>query len=341
MSKVALIIGISGMDGESAAHFLLAKGYTVVGTYRKNTQLNLDDVSGHFGGRVHFDYCEITDFGSVRSLIERTLAAHGRLDEVYLLAAQSHVGHSFIEKGSTVTTNGMSVYNFLENLLQLSAKTRLYFAATSELLGGDPTKCPFDESSEYECRSPYAIGKELGTRWVKYYRQTHGMFATYGILFNHSGTARSRAFFIRKLTNAAARIALGKDKSVSFGNLNFARDEHWSDFGIEMMWKMLQLDEPDTFVICRGRATSGEEFLDMTFGHFNLRWRDYVKTDLSLFRPNEVVKLVGNPQKAIDKLGWRPNRMSINDHLRLMCDHDYALESGGTPVRPDVFALFP
>jgi len=341
MNKVALIIGISGMDGESAAHFLLSKGYKVIGTYRKNTQLNLDEVSGQYDGRVEFDYCEITDFGSVHSLIERVLTKHGRLDEVYLLAAQSHVGHSFIEKGSTVITNGMSAYNFLESLLQLSPKTRLYFAATSELLGGDPSKCPFDESSEFECRSPYSIGKELGTRWIKYYRQTHGMYACYGVLFNHSNQSRSRSFFIRKLTNAAARIYLGKESSISFGNLSFARDEHWSDFGIEMMWKMLQLDEPDTFLICRGHATTGEEFLDMAFGNFYLNWRDYVKTDETLFRPNEVVKLVGNPQKAIDKLGWRPDRMSIKDHMRLMCQYDYDLESGLKPKRPDVFALFP
>lgn len=341
MKKVALVVGVTGMDGESAAHFLLSKGYTVIGTYRKNTQLNIDELLTPYAGRLEIDYCEITDYGSVRSLIERILVKHGRLDEIYLLAAQSHVGFSFIEKGQTCLTNGMSVYHFLENLLTLSPKTRLYFAATSELLGGDPSRCPFTEESPYETRSPYSIGKELGTRWVKYYQQTHGMFACYGILFNHSNCQRGKSFFIRKLTSAVARIALGKEKTIAFGTLDFARDEHWSDFGVEMMWKMMQQEKPDTYLICRGQASHAEEFLDAAFGHFNLNWRDHVKSDPSLFRPNEVVKLVGDPSKAVRDLGWRPNRMSFKEHMRLMCEYDYALESGLKPVRPDVFALFP
>jgi GDPmannose 4,6-dehydratase len=339
--KVALVVGITGMDGESAAHFLLSKGYTVIGSYRKNTQLNIEQVSALYGDRVEMEYCEITDLSSVRGLIERVLQRHGQLDEVYLLAAQSHVGNSFDSEESTVVCNGMSVFNFLDSLRHLSIKTRLYFAATSELLGGDPSQCPFTEESPYECRSPYSIGKELGTRWVKYFVQTYGMFACYGILFNHSGTSRGKSFFIRKLTNAASRIALGKEKSIPFGNLNFARDEHWSDFGVEMMWKMMQRDKPETYLICRGECHTGEQFLDAAFGHFNLRWQDHVKTDASLFRPNEVVKLVGDPSKAVRDLGWRPNRMSFKDHMRLMCEYDFALESGLKPVRPDVFMLFP
>ncbi len=339
--KVALVVGISGMDGESAAHLLLSKNYTVIGTYRKNTQLDIENISNQYHGDIHFDYCEITDINSVRALIERILINHNRLDEVYLLAAQSHVGNSFAEPAASVITNGMSVFNFLEVLRHLSIKTKFYFAATSELLGGDPDKCPFDEKSEYECRSPYSIGKELGTRWVKYYRQTYNMFACYGILFNHSGTSRGKSFFIRKLTNGAARIALGKESNISFGNLNFARDEHWTDFGVEMMWKMLQSSSPDTYIICRGSAYTGEQFLESAFGFFNLKWQDYVKINKDLYRPNEVVKLVGNPQKAINDLEWRPNRMSMDDHVKLMCQYDFSLEKGEKPKRPNVFSLFP
>jgi GDPmannose 4,6-dehydratase len=241
----------------------------------------------------------------------------------------------------SVLTNGMSVFNFLENLRLLSPKTKTYFAATSELLGGDPTKTPFDEDSEYECRSPYSIGKELGTRWVKYYNQTYGMFSTYGILFNHSNNSRGESFFIKRVTKAAARISLGKQNELTLGNINFYRDEHWSDFGVEMMWEMLQLEKPETFLICRGECHHGEQFLEESFGYFNLDWKKYVKVDSSRFRPNEVVKLVGNPRKAINELGWRPNRMSFKDHINLMCKYDYELESGLLPVRPNVFELYP
>lgn len=341
MSKVALVVGITGMDGESAAHFLLSKGYTVIGTYRKNTQLDFETIVASYPSKIETEYCEIGDINSVRLLIERVLERHSHLDEVYLLAAQSHVGNSFQEPAASCLLNGMSAFNFLEILRHLSIKTRLYFAATSELLGGDPSHCPFTEDSPYECRSPYSIGKELGTRWVKYFVQTYGMFACYGVLFNHSNCSRARTFVSRKITNGAARIATGKEKTLTLGNLAFARDEHWSDFGVEMMWKMMQREKPETYLICRGECHTGEQFLEAAFGHFNLRWQDYVKTDASLFRPNEVVKLVGDPSKAVRDLGWRPNRMSFKDHMRLMCEYDYALESGQKPVRPDVFALFP
>jgi GDPmannose 4,6-dehydratase len=341
--KVAIVTGLSGMDGTSITHLLLSKGYTVVGTYRKNTQLNLEDLISEFpvNADLHLEYCDVADFNSVRILYENVIKKHGKVDEVYLLAAQSHVGNSFSSAESTVITNGMSVYHFLENLRLLTPKSRFYFAATSELLGGDPKNCPFDEKSEYECRSPYSVGKELGTRWVKYFRQTYGTFACYGILFNHSNCQRGKSFYIRRVTNSAARIYLGKQQELTLGCLDFWRDEHWSDFGTEVMWKMLQLEEPDTFIVCRGECFHGEQFLDEAFTHFNLNWRKYVKFDKNLIRPNEVVKLVGNPQKVIKKLNWNPNRMSFKDHIRLMCNWDLQVESGKTPVRPNVLELFP
>lgn len=341
-NKVAIVVGISGMDAEAAAHFLLKKDYTVIGTYRKNTQLNLENLINGYpkNSDLHLEFCDINDFNSIRNLFEETLKKHNKIDEVYLLAAQSHVGNSFFSSESSVITNGMSAYNFLENIRLQTPKTKLYFAATSELLGGDPNKCPFDENSEYECRSPYSIGKELGTRWIKYYYQTYGIFGTYGILFNHSNTSRGKQFYIKRVTNSAARISLGKENELKLGNLGFWRDEHWSDFGVEMMWKMLQLDKPDTFLICRGECFHGEQFLDEAFGYFNLDWKKYVKFDESRLRANEVIKLVGTPKKAIEKLEWNPNRMSFKDHISLMCKHDFELESGQNPVRPDVFKLY-
>ncbi len=340
--RIALITGITGMDASALTSILLSKGYTVIGTYRKTAALDLNQILLEHGQseRLHLEHCDIADEQSIRTLLVTTLERYGRLDELYLLAAQSHVGLSFSSARSTVLTDGMAVFDFLEALKELSPKTRTYFAATSELLGGQLGDAPYDEESPYVCRSPYSIGKELGTRWIHYYRQL-GMFATYGILFNHSNTSRNLSFFIRRVTNGAARIMLGKQWTLELGNLDFYRDEHWSDFGCEMMWAMLQQDKPETYVICRGECFHGEQFLDAAFGHFNLRWQDHVKLDATRLRLNEVVKLVGNPAKAREKLGWRPDRMPFADHIRLMCQNDHALEIGKQLVRPDVFALYP
>jgi GDPmannose 4,6-dehydratase len=341
-NKVAIITGIRGMDAESLSYILLEKGYTVIGTYRKTTDFDENKVLEPFGNKpIHLSHCDIADKDSVRGLVIDTLVRYGTIDELYLLAAQSHVGNSFSCAEQTVQANGTSVYYFLEVLQELSPKTRTYFAATSELFGGDPNKIPFTEESQFELRSPYSIGKNLGVNWIKYFQMTYGMKCTYGILFNHSNCSRAKDFMIRRCTNAAARISLGKQKELALGNLNFYRDEHWSDFGAEMMWKMLQEETPDTYVICRGQCFHGEEFLDESFGYFNLNWRDYVVFDKSRLRANEVVKLVGSPKKAIEKLGWNPNRMSFKDHIGLMCKNDYSLEKDGKEIRPNVFDLYP
>ncbi len=341
MSKTALITGISGMDARALTHILLSKGYTVIGTYRKTANLNLDTIRAEFDSpNLYFEHCSITDAQSVKTLVSEVLTKHSKIDEAYLLAAQSHVGHSFTSAESTTLCSGMSAYYFLDNFKTFSPKTRTYFPATSELFGGDPDKCPFDESSPFQCRSPYSVAKHLGINWIQYYEQL-GLYATYGILFNHSNCSRGLEFFIRRVTNGAARIALGKTKELGLGFLGFARDEHWADFGCEMMWKMLQLDSPEVFVVSRGECFHGEEFLDAAFDHFNLNWKKYVHFDETRVRPNEVRKLVGNPQKAIDKLGWNPRRMSFKDHINLMCQYDYDLESGKVPKRPNVFKLYP
>ncbi len=337
-SKKAIVFGINSQDGRTLTHILLAKGYQVVGTFRRNT-LNLkDDIVPLFGAdaKLTFAYCDVSDGGSVKQLIEQ----HTDAAEAYLLAAQSHVGFSFASEEVSVLTNGQSVLHVLKNVHALAPKMRVYFAATSELMGGDNPETAYNEDSPYDCRSPYSIGKELGTRWVKYYRQL-GVFACYGILFNHSNQYRSPDFLIRRVTQAAARIALGKQQTLTLGFLGFSRDEHWADFGCEMMWKMLQQDTPKDYVIANGVTHSGEEFLSLTFGHFNLRWQDHVVVDAGRFRPNEVVKLIGDSSRAQRDLGWRPERMPFKDHIDLMCNWDYVLESGAKPVRPDAFALYP
>lgn len=336
--KKALVFGINSMDGRTLTHILLAKGYQVVGTFRRNT-LNLkDDIVPLFGvgAALSFEYCDVSDGGSVKELITK----HADAVEAYLLAAQSHVGFSFASEEVSILTNGQSALHVLKNVHALAPKMRVYFAATSELLGGDNPEVPYNEDSPYDCRSPYSIGKELGTRWVKYYRQM-GVFACYGVLFNHSCVYRSPDFFVRRVTQAAARIALGKQDKLTLGFLGFSRDEHWADFGCEMMWKMLQRDAPQDYVIANGVTHSGEEFLSLAFDHFGLRWQDHVVVDQSRFRPNEVVKLIGDSSRAQRDLGWRTNRIPFKDHIDLMCRWDHSLECGEKPVRPDVFALYP
>ena len=336
--KKAIVVGQNGMDGRTITRILLNLGYRVVGTYRRNTLNIQDEICPLYKGNknLSFEFCNIVDFDSVRSLIQN----HSDADEVYCLGGQSHVGHSFNEPDSTVITNGMSLFNFLENIKVFAPKMKFYGAMTSELFGGDNPQKSYDENSTFDCRSPYSIGKELGSRWIKYYRQM-GIFACYGILFNHSNTLRGKDFYIRRVTNAAARIALGKQNELSLGNLDFYRDEHWADFGCEMMIAMLQNEEPKDYVISNGTTHSGKEYLEAAFGYFDLDWEKYVEIDRSRFRPNEVVKLIGDSSKAQKELGWIPNRMSFSDHIGLMCKWDYELEKGLDPVWPEVFELFP
>lgn len=338
MSKKAIVFGINGMDARTLTRILLKKNYNVVGTYRRNTLNINDEICPLYGfdNNLSFEFCNIADFDSVRSIIEK----NKDVNEIYLLAAQSHVGASFNTAESTCITNGMSAFNVLENVSKHCPSAKIYFAATSELLGGANPMEPYTENSPFDCRSPYSIGKELGTRWVKYYRQM-GIFACYGILFNHSNVLRSKDFFIRRVTNAAARIKLGKQDSLKLGNLDFYRDEHWSDFGCEMMIAMLQNEKPKDYIIANGVTYSGKEFLENAFGYFDLDWQKYVEVDESRFRPNEVVKLIGNSEKAQKELGWIPNRMSFSEHIGLMCDWDYKLESGETPKWPEVFEMYP
>ncbi len=337
-TRKAIVFGINSMDGRTLTHILLAKGYQVIGTFRRNTLDLKSDIAPLFGNSpaLTFEYCDVSDGGSVKQLI----AKHADAAEAYLLAAQSHVGFSFASEEVSILTNGQSALHVLKNVHEQAKHMRVYFAATSELLGGDNPDKPYNEDSPFDCRSPYSIGKELGTRWVRYYRQL-GVFACYGILFNHSCCYRSPDFYIRRVTQAAARIATGKQDKLTLGFLGFSRDEHWADFGCEMMWRMLQRDTPRDYVIANGVTHSGEEFLELAFGHFGLRWEDHVVVDQSRFRPNEVVKLIGDSARAQQELGWRPERMPFKDHIALMCHWDHTLETGGKPVRPDVFALYP
>ena len=287
-NNIAVITGANGMDAKTLTHFLLNKGYKVILTYRRNTffteekikSLFVKDLLNNPLSSLFLEVCDISCQNSVNECIKSILNLHSRIDELYLLAANSHVGESFKNKELPIQTNGQSVYYFLECLKNNSPKTRTYFAATSELVGGIEDG-KFDEGCIWNPRSPYAIGKALGARWVNFYKdsQDSQMFCCYGILFNHSNTYRTTDFVSRKITNSAAKIALGKQNKLKLGHLNWARDEHWSDFGCEAMWKMLQLEKPENFVVGNGLTHYGEEFVNEAFSFFNLDWKKYVEFD--------------------------------------------------------------
>ena len=346
MNNIALITGANGMDAKTLTHLLLSKNYRVILTYRRNTWFDEEKIKNLFKedlikypkSELFLQVCDISCHNSVKECIKSVLKEHGRIDELYLLAANSHVGESFKNKELSIQTNGQSVYYFLETLKSLTPQTRTYFAATSELVGGIEDG-KFNEECLWNPRSPYSIGKALGARWINFYRDSldSNMFCCYGILFNHSNTYRSKDFVIRKITNTAAQIALGKTSELKLGHLQWARDEHWSDFGCEAMWKMLQLDKPENFVVGNGETHWGEEYVELAFNYFNLDWKKYVKFDDSLKRPNEVVRLIADPRKAQEKLGWMPNRISFKKHIELMCKYDHEIESGQIPIRPNVF----
>lgn len=329
------------MDGKTLAKLLLAKDYMVVLTYRRTTLTDEKSFRQEFQphSTVGFELCDITDQNSVRECLTTILNRYGRIDELYLLAAFSHVGASFNQKELCIATNGQSYFYFLEFLRLNSRETRVYGAMTSELAGNVPDGFVFDEDSCWNPKSPYSIGKALGAHWIRFYRESTDseMFCCFGILFNHSNCYRSKDFFIRKITNGFARIALGKEKHISIGHLDFARDEHWSDFGCEMMWKMLQQDSPRDFVIGNGETHSGEEYITLAANYFNLKWEDHISYDKKFLRPNEVKRLISDPSKAEKFLGWKRNRISFQKHIELMCQFDYELESGKTPTHPVVF----
>jgi GDPmannose 4,6-dehydratase len=349
MNKTAIISG-TGMDSKTLTHILLSKNYRVIITHRRNSILDLTKIKSYFQeelfkypeSSLEFYLMDITELKSVEETILEVLKKYNKIDEFYHLAGFTHVGDSFAHPLLSVNTNGCSAFFILETLRKYSSKTRFYFANTSECFGGDPNNCPFRENSPQELRSPYAWGKNLGANITKYYRQTYDMYACFGWLFNHSNIYRHNSFYFMKVIRGAARISLGKQNELALGFLDFYRDEHLSDFGCEIMWKMLNNPKgPIDYVIGNGRANHGEEYLDAAFSYFNLNWKDYVKLDKTLLRPNEVIKLVSDPTKAVMDLGWEQNRVSLKEHVDLVSKYIYSEESGQKPVRENVFDKFP
>jgi GDPmannose 4,6-dehydratase len=345
MSKIAIITGANAMDSKTLARFLQHKDYRIILTYRRNSLFNesnwffetqIDQDNRH---KIAFEPCEITDQNSVRECITSVMNKYGRIDELYMIAAMSHVGQSFSQKEYSIQCNGQSYYFFLESLLHLSRSTRVYGALTSELAGNVPDGFLFNEQTAWNPKSPYGYGKQLGGMWIKHYREStnSNMFACFGLLFNHSNWFRTKDFYISKVAHAAADIAAGNATELHLGNLAFSRDEHFSEYGVEMMWTMLQQSSPKDYVIGTGETHMGEEYLDHAFGKFNLDWHKYVKIDDSLKRPNEVVRLIADSSLAQKELGWNPKRMSFKKHMEYMCDVAWAQANDLYHVIPNVY----
>lgn len=328
--KRALITGITGQDGSYLAELLLGKGYEVHGLIRRASTFNTARIDHLYvdphetEARLFLHYGDLSDGARLT-----TLLATINPDEVYNLAAQSHVRVSFDEPEHTADTTGTGTIRLLEAVRMSGIQTRFYQASTSELFGATPP--PQNESSPFYPRSPYAAAK-LYSFWItKNYREAYGMFASNGILFNHESPRRGETFVTRKITRAVAAIKAGLQDHIYMGNLDAIRDWGYAAEYVVGMWRMLQADEPDDFVLATGTGITVREFLEVSFDHAGLNWEDHVRFDERYLRPTEVDALIGDPTKALTKLGWKAT-IGPRDLARIMVDADIeALKHAGRP----------
>ena len=339
--KTALITGITGQDGSYLAEQLLEKGYTVHGMIRRSSSFNTgridhlyNDPSIH-GSRLFLHHGDLTDSSNLNRILERT-----QPDEIYNLAAQSHVKVSFEVPEYTSEVDGVGTLRFLDAIKEigLKDKTRFYQASTSELYG-KVQAVPQDETTPFYPRSPYAVAKIYAYWMVVNYREAYGIHASNGILFNHESPRRGETFVTRKITMAAARIKAGLQEKLLLGNLGAQRDWGYAPEYTEGMWRILQQDTPDDFVLATHEMHTVREFVELTFAHLGmpLRFqgegpneigvdlqtgRVLVAVDPRYYRPTEVEQLLGNPAKAAAKLGWRP-QTKFSDLVRIMAEADW------------------
>lgn len=344
-TKVALITGITGQDGSFLAEFLLEKGYQVHGTLRRSSSFNTGRIEHLYLDQwvkdmkqkrsINLHYADMTDSSSLIRLIQEI-----KPDEIYNLAAQSHVKVSFDVPEYTAQTDAVGVLRLLEavRMLGLTDKTRIYQASTSELFGL-VQETPQKETTPFYPRSPYGVAKQYAYWIIKNYRESYNMFAVNGILFNHESERRGETFVTRKITLAAARIALNHQNKLYLGNMDALRDWGYAKDYVECMWLMLQNDKPEDFVIATGENHSVREFTSLAFKEvgIELDWqgkgiqekgidkktgRVLVEVDPRYFRPCEVEQLLGDPTKAKTILGWNPRKTSFEDLVKIMVRHD-------------------
>lgn len=328
--KKALITGITGQDGSYLAELLLSKGYEVHGLIRRASTFNTQRIDHlyrdpHNGEKVRL-YLHYGDMANTGNLVD--LIYHIRPDEVYHLAAQSHVRVSFDLPEYTGDITGLGAMRILEAIRKSGAGTRYYQASSSEMYGSAPP--PQNERTPFEPQSPYAAAKVYAYWVTRNYRQGYGMFACNGILFNHESPRRGETFVTRKITRAIAAIRAGKQQYIYLGNLEAKRDWGYAPDYVAAMWKMLQNDQPGDFVIGTGEAHSVREFLDEAFGYVNMDWKELVRIDERYFRPTEVDYLMADASLAQRTLDWQP-RVYFRDLVRVMVDADLELEGLPSP----------
>ncbi|BCJ93395.1 GDP-mannose 4,6-dehydratase [Anaerocolumna cellulosilytica] len=351
--KKALITGINGQDGSYLAEFLLDKGYEVFGIIRRSSVNNTERIEHLFleelnqtNNRLKLVHGDMTDSMNVVRIISEI-----QPDEIYNLAAQSHVAVSFEEPEYTANADGIGTLRVLEavRIAGLTETTKIYQASTSELFG-KVEEIPQKETTPFHPRSPYAVAKMYGYWITKHYREAYGMFAVNGILFNHESERRGETFVTRKITLAAARISLGLQKKVSLGNLNSKRDWGYAKDYVECMWMILQHDKPEDFVIATGETRTVREFCTFAFKHvgIEIEWqgegieevgidkvtgRVVIDVSPQYFRPAEVDLLLGDPTKAKTLLGWDPRKTSFEDLVRIMVESDLDLVKSQKTLR--------
>ena len=316
MNKTALITGITGQDGAYLAQLLLDKGYRVVGlTPRRgsDTMWRLRELG--VLANIEIVFGDVTDMGSVSAILARFMP-----DEVYNLAAQSFVGASWDQPVHTADVNAIGTINVLEAIRQRHPAARFYQASTSEMFG--LVRAPVqNESTPFYPRSPYGVAK-LYAHWITVnYRESFGLHASSGILFNHESPLRGIEFVTRKVTDAVARIKLGIADRVTLGNTDAQRDWGYAQDYVEAMWRMLQEPDPGDYVIATGVTTTIRDMCGLAFAHVGLEWKDHVVVDPALFRPAEVETLCGDATKARERLGWRPTT-DLAQLMGLMVDAD-------------------
>lgn len=314
MAPSALITGITGQDGSYLAELLLSKGYQVHGLCRRTSSVNLERIH-HVARKIHLHDGDLLDQGSLQSLL-----AEVQPTEVYNLAAQSFVATSWSQPVLTGEVTGLGVTRILEAIRHVNPKIRFYQASSSEMFG-KVHETPQRETTILHPRSPYGVAKVYGHYLTINYRESFGMFACSGILFNHESPRRGLEFVTRKITDAVARIKLGLQSELRLGNLDAKRDWGFAGDYVEAMWLMLQQDEADDFVIGTGELHTVREFCELAFGRVDLNWEDFVVVDPKFFRPAEVDLLLADCSKAKAQLGWKP-RMSFQHLVESMVDAD-------------------
>ena len=334
MKNVAMITGVTGQDGSYLAELLLEKGYNVYGLVRRKSKVDYGNVE-HLKDKIHFIYADMTDLVSLVTAMQTSQA-----DEVYNLAAQSFVAASWDAPQDTADTNALGVMNMLEAIRIVKPEARFYQASTSEMFG-KVQEIPQTENTPFYPRSPYGVAKLFGHWITKNYRESYGLFACSGILFNHESERRGKEFVTRKITDAAARIALGAQEYVELGNMNAKRDWGHSKDYVNAMWLMLQQDEPNDYVIATNETRTVREFVETAFRHvgMDIEWegegvdeigRDkntgkvVVKVNPKFFRPAEVELLIGNPAKAEAELDWK-REISFSELVERMAKNDLEL----------------